>query len=151
MSTWVQGCLYLGIVVTPINSAYTAQEISRQLSASKASVIFGHTSIVDKLKKSADLAGCVERTFLIGENLKTEDSMHWNDFLASSSGSIPEQANVDVKKDVAILPFSSGTTGIPKGVMLSQYNLVVNNYSLNCANSGMIHASGFLQVDKGFR
>ena len=31
---------------------------------------------------------------------------------------------VDVDKDVAVLPFSSGTTGVPKGVMLSQKNLV---------------------------
>ena len=79
----VQGCLYLGIAITPINPAYTAHEISRQLSASKASVIFGHSSIVDKLKKSSDLAGCVKKSFLIGENLKSEGTLHWDDFIAS--------------------------------------------------------------------
>ena len=36
------------------------------------------------------------------------------------------QVSVDLKRDVAVLPFSSGTTGVPKGVMLSQHNLVVN-------------------------
>jgi long-subunit acyl-CoA synthetase (AMP-forming) len=33
---------------------------------------------------------------------------------------------VDVKKDHAVLPYSSGTTGLPKGVCLSHYNLVAN-------------------------
>ena len=34
------------------------------------------------------------------------------------------QVDIDLDKDVAVLPFSSGTTGVPKGVMLSQKNLV---------------------------
>ena len=34
------------------------------------------------------------------------------------------QVEIDLDKDVAVLPFSSGTTGVPKGVMLSQKNLV---------------------------
>ena len=37
------------------------------------------------------------------------------------------QVDIDLDKDVAVLPFSSGTTGVPKGVMLSQKNLVEYN------------------------
>ena len=37
------------------------------------------------------------------------------------------QVDIDLDNDVAILPFSSGTTGVPKGVMLSQKNLVEYN------------------------
>ena len=39
---------------------------------------------------------------------------------------------MDIKKDIAILPFSSGTTGAPKGVMLSQYNLVAGIHPVLC-------------------
>jgi len=142
----VQACLYLGITITPINPAYTAHEISRQICASKASVIFGHNSVVEKLKKSSDLVGSVHKLFLVGENVKSEGAMHWDDLLASSSGPIPEQADIDVMNDVAVLPFSSGTTGVPKGVMLSQHNLVVNNYSISCNDpSYMVAAAGLQQ------
>ena len=141
------GCLYLGIAITPINPAYTAHEISRQLSASNASVVFGHTSIVDKMKKSSELAGCVQKTILIGENLKDESTMHFDEFLSSSSCPTPEQADFDLKKDVAVLPFSSGTTGVPKGVMLSQYNLVANNYTVLCMDPSYMQQAAGLQQE----
>ena len=34
--------------------------------------------------------------------------------------------NIDPKEDVLVIPYSSGTTGLPKGVMLTHYNLVAN-------------------------
>ena len=106
----VQGCLYLGITVTPINPGYTPHEISRQLEASAASVIFGHSSLDDKLKQTLELSPSVTKTVIVGDKVK--DFLHWTDFLTSSSQSpIPDPAEVDVMKDVAVLPFSSGTTG----------------------------------------
>lgn len=38
----------------------------------------------------------------------------------------PENIDFRFKDDIVALPFSSGTTGLPKGVMLSQYNIVAN-------------------------
>ena len=49
--------------------------------------------------------------------------------------------DVDPKKDVPILPYSSGTTGMPKGVRLSHYNLVANCQMANCVfESGSIYS-----------
>jgi long-subunit acyl-CoA synthetase (AMP-forming) len=49
-------------------------------------------------------------------------------------------------QDVAVLPFSSGTTGVPKGVMLSQYNLITNVATITAHDPDyMIRAAGSIQ------
>ena len=44
----------------------------------------------------------------------------------SARRTAPPPVDIDVREDVALLPYSSGTTGLPKGVMLTHYNLVAN-------------------------
>ena len=127
----VQGCLYLGITVTPINPGYTPHEISRQLKASAASIIFGHSSLGDKLKETLKLCPAVTKTVIVGDKVNdNNDFLHWNDFLTSSSLSmIPDPAKVDVKKDVAVLPFSSGTTGTKTALFLQFINCSISRCS----------------------
>ena len=126
-----QGCLYLGLCVTPINPAYTAPEITRQLKAASASIIFSQTSISDKMTEVMKLLTHPDRitNIVIGDKKvgSLEQAVGWEDFLKISSSVYPEQADIDIKKDVALLPFSSGTTGLPKAVMLSQYNIVAHS------------------------
>lgn len=38
----------------------------------------------------------------------------------------PSDVVVNPKEDVAIIPYSSGTTGLPKGVMLTHFNIIAN-------------------------
>jgi len=44
--------------------------------------------------------------------------------LLADDGSWYPTVEIDARRDVAVIPFSSGTTGLPKGVMLSHYNIV---------------------------
>ena len=114
----VLGCLYLGLTVSPANPAYTPHEVSRQLRASEARLIFGHSSQTEKIKQTLDIMGeeakSIKALVVGGKIDRCHGFIHWDDFLSMSSGQVPEQAEIDVKKDVAVLPFSSGTTGIPK-------------------------------------
>ena len=50
----------------------------------------------------------------------------FSDLLEDDGSAFNENIEISPKTDISVLPFSSGTTGLPKGVMLSHYNLVAN-------------------------
>ena len=56
---------------------------------------------------------------------KTEPVKFWKDILKGARGPV-QQAPIDPKKDLALLQYTGGTTGVSKGVMLTHHNLVTN-------------------------
>ncbi|MCT2535072.1 AMP-binding protein [Aquibacillus koreensis] len=57
--------------------------------------------------------------------VETSDTHLWNTVIRSSHNEVKEH-DIDVKEDIALLQYTGGTTGFPKGVMLTHYNLVSN-------------------------
>ena len=104
----------------PVPRSYTPQEVARQVAASRASFLVGHAPAADKLAATLRILGEELRTVVVGDQAgagagdQQRGFLRWADFLAASSGALPAQAEVDLEKDVAVLPFSSGTTGPPK-------------------------------------
>ena len=102
----------------PVPCSYPPHEVARQVAASRASFMVGHASAAAKLAATLRILGAELRTVLVGDQAGAEGQgqgfLRWADFLAASSGALPAQAEVDLEKDVAVLPFSSGTTGPPK-------------------------------------
>ena len=102
----------------PVPRSYTPHEVARQVAASHASFMVGHASAAAKLAATLSILGEQLCTVVVGDQAGAEDQgqgfLRWADFLAASSGALPAQAEVDLEKDVAVLPFSSGTTGPPK-------------------------------------
>ncbi len=109
-----------GGVVTPINPLYTANEISHQLKDSGAKILLTAPTFIEKALEAAKAAG-VEEVFVFGS---AEGATPYSELL-EPNGSAPE-VEIDPTVDLIALPYSSGTTGLPKGVMLTHHNLVSN-------------------------
>lgn len=110
----------LGGIVTPINPLYTPYEIAHQLKDSGARFLVTVPSCVEKAAAAAEYAH-IDELFVFGE---APGATSFDSLLVDNGRA--EQVEIDPHKDLVALPYSSGTTGLPKGVMLTHHNLVSN-------------------------
>lgn len=110
----------LGGIVTPINPLYTRNEIAHQLKDCSSRFLATIPMFMDKASLAANDAA-VEEIFVFGE---VEGATPFSSLLVDNGRA--EQVEIDASEDLVALPYSSGTTGLPKGVMLTHRNLVAN-------------------------
>ncbi|XP_036142190.1 probable 4-coumarate--CoA ligase 3 [Monomorium pharaonis] len=122
------GSLSGGLVITTVNPLYTVEEMQRQFLKVNTKAVITSTAIASTVL--AAMRACLPReTPLIVIDDKTgplpENSIPFDDLITRGK-SLPPVKLDSTCDDVAVLPFSSGTTGLPKGVMLTHRNLVSN-------------------------
>src|SRR3989440_7622542 len=110
----------LGGTVTTVNPLYTAGELASQLQDSGARLLITVPMFLDKAKEAAAQTG-IEDVYVFG----TADGARPFSELLDAPPTLPA-VTIDTHEDVVALPYSSGTTGLPKGVMLTHRNLVAN-------------------------
>ena len=113
------GVAMAGGAVTTMNPLYTAEEVHRQLSDSGARFLLTIPQFLESAREGARGTN-VEEVFVFGE---AEGATPFGALLAAGD---PPAIDFDPHEDLVALPYSSGTTGMPKGVMLTHYNLVAN-------------------------
>jgi acyl-CoA synthetase (AMP-forming)/AMP-acid ligase II len=114
------GVCSIGGINTTVNSLYTADEVAYQLKDSGARFLLTVPPFMDRAADAAGRTG-IEEIFVLGEASGVTPFAE-----LASSDAPPPTVDIDPAEDLAVLPYSSGTTGFPKGVMLTHRNLVAN-------------------------
>ncbi|MGL4647899.1 MAG: AMP-binding protein, partial [Caldilineaceae bacterium] len=120
----------LGAIVTTANPLYTPTELAHQLTDARARFLLTVPPFLPQALEAASHAN-IEEVFVFGEG---EGATPFAELL-KSDGSLPH-VEIDAANDLIVLPYSSGTTGLPKGVMLTHQNLTVNLLQTNAALYG---------------
>ncbi|MFG3285434.1 4-coumarate--CoA ligase family protein [Streptomyces sp. NPDC048111] len=116
------GATRAGASVTTAHPLCTAEEFAKQLADSSARWIVTVSPLLATARRAAELVGGIAEIFVCDRAEGHRSVVH--DLLTCDA---PEPAvSIDPADDIAVLPYSSGTTGVPKGVMLTHRNIATN-------------------------
>ncbi|TRY77011.1 hypothetical protein TCAL_06363 [Tigriopus californicus] len=121
------GAVGVGLTPTTMNPTYRPEEIARQLENSQARFIITIGLFLPNIRQACEIYSGIEKIIVLGMEEKPADCASFIEMLIYDDGSLYDQdRSCDPHNDLAALPYSSGTTGPPKGVSLTHFNMVSN-------------------------
>jgi 4-coumarate--CoA ligase len=132
----IWGIHWAGGVVSPTNPSYTTSELVHHLKDCGAKLLVTQKGLLQMAMEAASIVGLSgSNILLIGDEMDLSDRVrHFSEILSDASG----KRCVRLPKDLAFLVYSSGTTGLPKGVRLTHGNIVADLSMLETVEGRML-------------
>nr|XP_032518148.1 4-coumarate--CoA ligase 1-like [Danaus plexippus plexippus] len=122
------GVLSAGGIVTTLNPIYTSYEVQRQLMSAHVKIIITSPENVSTIKQALDLNKMSTPIIVVDFNSPRPDgTISFNEIINDTIDTSILKEVKTKSSDVSLLLYSSGTTGLPKGVELTHRNIVANS------------------------
>lgn len=116
------GAFKAGVVVSPVNPQYRKRELTYQLEDTGATVIVTHAALLPCIEEAI---AEIDRDPTVISVASSDDHVHSFEEVRGEERFVEREDN-----DVALLPYTSGTTGTPKGVQLTHRNVRAQAYAV---------------------
>jgi len=124
----LEACYKLGAIIVPVNPNATVKEITHQFNDSGTETVIAWAGVAEKPREVMEKGDAGVRNMIIfqaGQKIDTEPGTGIHDYDALLDGSPEDEPQVEVTfEDIAMLQYTGGTTGVSKGCMLSNYNVL---------------------------
>ncbi|KZL70302.1 4-coumarate-CoA ligase, partial [Colletotrichum tofieldiae] len=127
------GIVSVGCVFSGANPAYTVPELVHQMTNTAAKVVLAHPNHLEQVLKAVDKSKISRNQvfqFSEDENETKHGVKDWRHMVGTptqvDSYRWPIFSAEESTRTIATINYSSGTTGLPKGVCVSHHNLIAN-------------------------